>query len=130
MHKEVDDFDPEVLAILTRGGVEITFVTASRHALDGKDYAVLLWSNKSMTVGVSEEYLYSEIDEYVVDGILNAADLDSEYLEEAVKNAVQEQAVSLFAKKLTEVFDNAMHGVDDPVLHNLDYSLERLLDED
>jgi hypothetical protein len=130
MHREVESFDPDVLAVLTRGGVEITFVTASRHALDDKDYAVLLWSNKSMTVGVSEEYLYSEIDEYVVDGILSAADLESEYLEEAVKEAVQEQAVSLFAKKLTEVFDNAMQSVDDPTLRNLDYSLERLLNED
>jgi len=131
MHKEVDGLDPDVLAVLSRNGIEITFVTASRHALNGEDYSVMVWSDKAMTVAISEEYLNSEIDEYVVDGIISNSNLDSDNdLRDAVHEAVKEQAVTLFARKLTEVFDNAMQSVEDPVSRNLDYSLERILEED
>lgn len=131
MHKEVDGLDPDVLAVLSRNGIEITFVTASRHALNGEDYSVMVWSDKAMTVAISEEYLNSEIDEYVVDGIISHSNLDSDNdLRDAVHEAVKEQAVTLFARKLTEVFDNAMQSVEDPVSRNLDYSLERILEED
>lgn len=128
MESHYFDFDPDVLAVLTRGGVEITFVSASASSLDDQDYSLLLWTENKMTIGVSNEYLNNEIDKYVVDGIVELAEDDSS--EEALHDSVRNHAVTLFAQKLGEVFESVVLNVDDPVYLNLDYSLEQLLSED
>lgn len=126
MYEEVDGFEPDVLAVLKRNGLEITFINAPRSALSGEDFAVLLWSDFSMTIGVADEYLNSEIDEYVANGIISRTpDIDEDNAEEAVK----EHAVNLFSAKLLEVFKSAVDNVSDASKHSFEYTLDRLLDE-
>lgn len=126
MYEEVEDFEPDVLAVLKRSGVEITFITTPRSALSGEDFAILLWTDSAMTVGIADEYLNSEIDEFVANGIIERTpDLTEEVAEEAVK----EHAVNLFSTKLLDVFNKAVENVSDASRHNFEYTLDRLLDE-
>ena len=61
------DEDPDTLAILYRGDLEIRFITADSEALGAKDYRVLLWGEDTIVVGISESYSKDIIDEFVVD---------------------------------------------------------------
>ena len=94
--------------------------------MSGEDFAVLLWTDSAMTVGIADEYLNSEIDEFVANGIIERT---PDLTEEATEEAVKEHAVNLFSTKLLDVFHKAVENVSDASRHNFEYTLDRLLDE-
>ncbi len=120
-----EEFDHDVLAVLKRGDVEITFVTSPSISLGGKNFSVVSWTVEKITVAVAEEYLNKDIDDFIVSGILNTVGDDP--TEEETVGAVREHAVKLFSDKLQEVFHDAIMEVDDPLKFSLDYALEQLL---
>lgn len=127
MLTEDEEFDHDVLAVLKRGDVEITFVSSPSASLDGKNFSVVSWTIDKITIAVAEEYLNKDIDDFIVSGILDTVGDDA--TEEETVNAVREHAIQLFAAKLTEVFRDAVTEVDDPLKYSLDYALDQLLDE-
>lgn len=126
MYTEFESFDSDVLAILSRGDLEITFISAKSSTIDDKDFSVVMWTEDRMTIAVSEEYLNNTIDRFVVNGILRAIPDDCD--EEEAVDIIKGKAIELFASKLSDVFAEAISSVDDPVPFNLDYSLSKLLD--
>ena len=80
-YHEVEE-DPDTLAILYRGDLEVRFITADSGALGANDYRVLLWGDDSIVVGISEAYSKDIIDEFVVDkvtkDIVSDFDVDDE----------------------------------------------------
>lgn len=126
MYTEFESFDSDVLAILSRGDLEITFISAKSNTIDNKDFSVLLWTDDRMTIAVSEEYLNNTIDRFVVDGILSSIPDDCD--EEQAVDIIKSKAIELFANKLSDVFGMAISSVDDPVPFNLEYSLNKLLE--
>ena len=126
MYTEFESFDSDVLAILSRGDLEITFISAKSNTIDDKDFSVIIWTEDRMTIAVSEEYLNNTIDKFVVDGILSVIPDDCD--EEEAVDIIKSKATELFANKLSDVFAMAISSVDDPIPFNLDYSLSRLLD--
>jgi hypothetical protein len=127
MLTEYEEFDHDVLAVLKRGDVEITFVSSPSASLDGKNFSVVSWTIDKITIAVAEEYLNKDIDDFIVSGILSTVGDDA--TEEETVNAVREHAIQLFSAKLTEVFRDAVTEVDDPLKYSLDYALDQLLDE-
>jgi len=127
MLTEYEEFDHDVLAVLKRGDVEITFVSSPSASLDGKNFSVVSWTIDKITIAVAEEYLNKDIDDFIVSGILDTVGDDA--TEEETVNAVREHAIQLFSAKLTEVFRDAVTEVDDPLKYSLDYALDQLLDE-
>lgn len=127
MLTEYEEFDHDVLAVLKRGDVEITFVSSPSASLDGKNFSVVSWTIDKITIAVAEEYLNKDIDDFIVSGILSTVGDDA--TEEETVNAVREHAIQLFSAKLTEVFRDAVTEVEDPLKYSLDYALDQLLDE-
>jgi hypothetical protein len=124
---EYEEFDPDVLAVLKRGDVEITFVSSPAASIDGKNFSVVYWVADKITVAVADEYLNKDIDDFIVSGILST--MGAEPSEEETLNAVREHAIQLFSAKLSDVFRDAISDVDDPLEYSLDYALDQLLDE-
>ena len=60
------DEDPDTLAVLYRGDIEVRFITADSQALGTKDYRVLLWDAEKIVIGISSSYSRDIIDEFVV----------------------------------------------------------------
>lgn len=127
MLTEYEEFDHDVLAVLKRGDVEITFVSSPSASIDGKNFSVVSWTIDKITIAVAEEYLNKDIDDFIVSGILSTVGDDP--TEEETVNAVREHAIQLFSAKLTEVFRDAVTEVDDPLKYSLDYALDQLLDD-
>lgn len=127
MLTEYEEFDHDVLAVLKRGDVEITFVSSPSASIDGKNFSVVSWTIEKITIAVAEEYLNKDIDDFIVSGILSTVGDDP--TEEETVNAVREHAIQLFSAKLTEVFRDAVTEVDDPLKYSLDYALDQLLDD-
>ncbi len=127
MRNEYDDFDPDVLAVLQRGGIKITFVNAPDTGIDGKDYSVILWTADNLTIAVSDRYLNREIDNFIVDGLTTI--LGNNASEEEMTDAVKQHAIRLFSEKLTMVSEEAISSVREPLELNIDYSLHQLLNQ-
>ena len=127
MLTEYEEFDHDVLAVLKRGDVEITFVSSPSASIDGKNFSVVSWTIDKITIAVAEEYLNKDIEDFIVSGILSTVGDDP--TEEETVNAVREHAIQLFSAKLTEVFRDAVTEVDDPLKYSLDYALDQLLDD-
>lgn len=127
MLTEYEEFDHDVLAVLKRGDVEITFVSSPSASIDGKNFSVVSWTIDKITIAVAEEYLNKDIDDFIVSGILSTVGDDP--TEEETVNAVREHAIQLFSAKLTEVFRDAVTEVDDPLKYSLDYALDQLLED-
>jgi hypothetical protein len=54
MLTEYEEFDHDVLAVLKRGDVEITFVSSPSASLDGKNFSVVSWTIDKITIAVAE----------------------------------------------------------------------------
>lgn len=127
MRNEYDDFDPDVLAVLQRGDIKITFVNAPDTGIDGKDYSVISWTANNLTIAVSDRYLNREIDNFIVDGLTTI--LGDNASEEEMTDAVKQHAIRLFSEKLTMVSEEAISSVREPLELNIDYSLYQLLNQ-
>lgn len=124
--REEPSLEHDVLAVLQRGDATITFITAKADSLNGQDYSVVMWSESSLVLAISEDYLNSELDEKVinllVDGLGDDEDSpDAEYL--------RSRALEVFAFSLSDILDEALSMVTDPESANLDAAIEKLLDE-
>ena len=105
---EERDYEPDVLAVLVRGKITITFVTAPASSIDGKNYEVVSWSESDMTICISDEYLNYEIDRYIVDGITDNA---AKYQPTDEEEFVREHAIRLLSTRLTELLTDAVNEV-------------------
>lgn len=103
-YHEVEE-DPDTLAILYRGDLEVRFITADSGALGANDYRVLLWGDNNIVVGISEAYSKDIIDEFVVDKVTK--DLVSDYdVDDEIKNEmVRELAVKHLADSLDKILE-------------------------
>ena len=103
-YHEVEE-DPDTLAVLYRGDLEVRFITADSGALGANDYRVLLWGDNNIVVGISEAYSKDIIDEFVVDKVTK--DLVSDYdVDDEIKNdMVRELAVKHLADSLDKILE-------------------------
>tara|TARA_B100000287_G_scaffold115528_1_gene107552 strand:- start:9 stop:407 length:399 start_codon:yes stop_codon:yes gene_type:complete len=103
-YHEVEE-DPDTLAILYRGDLEVRFITADSGALGANDYRVLLWGDNNIVVGISEAYSKDIIDEFVLDKVTK--DLVSDYdVDDEIKNdMVRELAVKHLADSLDKILE-------------------------
>jgi len=103
-YHEVEE-DPDTLAILYRGDLEVRFITADSGALGANDYRVLLWGDNNIVVGISEAYSKDIIDEFVVNKVTK--DLVSDYdVDDEIKNdMVRELAVKHLADSLDKILE-------------------------
>tara|TARA_Y100000356_G_C11193588_1_gene253577 strand:- start:91 stop:489 length:399 start_codon:yes stop_codon:yes gene_type:complete len=103
-YHEVEE-DPDTLAVLYRGDLEVRFITADSGALGANDYRVLLWGDNNIVVGISEAYSKDIIDEFVVDKVTK--DLVSDYdVDDEIKNEmVRELAVKHLADSLDKILE-------------------------
>jgi len=103
-YHEVEE-DPDTLAVLYRGDLEVRFITADSGALGANDYRVLLWGDNNIVVGISEAYSKDIIDEFVVDKVTK--DIVSDYdVDDEIKNEmVRELAVKHLADSLDKILE-------------------------
>ena len=120
-----EDFDPDVLGVLRRGDVSITFVNAPEAGIGGKDFSVISWTTDHVTIAVSDEYLNGEIDAFVARGVADV--LENNASEDEVAYAVKTHVIRLFSEKLTLVSEQALSSVRNPLELSVDYALEQLL---
>lgn len=99
------DEDPDTLAILYRGDLEIRFITADSEALGAKDYRVLLWGEDTIVVGISESYSKDIIDEFVVDEITKEVMQNYNNDDEVKSEMVRDLAVRHLANSLDKILE-------------------------
>jgi len=97
------DEDPDTLAVLYRGNVEVRFITADSSALGTKDYRVLLWDSTNIVIGISSNYSRDIIDEFVVSKITQ--DMLEMYDEDIKTEVVRDLAVRHLADSLEEILE-------------------------
>jgi len=98
------DEDPDTLAILYRGNVEVRFITADAAALGTRDYRVLLWDKDTVVVGISSTYSRDIIDEFVVSKVTK--EVISQYQDEEVgAEVVRDMAVKHLADSLEAILE-------------------------
>lgn len=123
-----EDMEGDVLAVLKRGNVEVTFLTVPSASIDDRDYAVVLWEENSLTVGISNEYMDGTVDDDIAAEI--ATMMYQSDPDEVDTYMVREFAVKMLAAHLEEVLnivlDEDSDSSDDL---NLAATLERILDE-
>ena len=128
-YTEVSDFAPDVLAVLTRRKTNITFVVGSEASLCGEPFSVLSWSGSDLTLAISEEYLQSEVDSYVVEGLHDHVGSDDVDFDDSAGD-VKDHAIELFTDKLLMIYHEATSRLEDPAVHNVDVFLSEVLDGD
>jgi|TARA_B100001250_G_C19684462_1_gene737366 hypothetical protein len=101
------DEDPDTLAVLYRGEIEVRFITADSQALGTKDYRVLLWDKEKVVIGISSSYSRDIIDEFVV-GEITRDILVSTDDEEVKREVVREMAVKHLADSLEIILEELM----------------------
>jgi len=101
------DEDPDTLAVLYRGEIEVRFITADSQALGTKDYRVLLWDAQKIVIGISSSYSRDIIDEFVV-GEITRDILVSTDDEEIKREVVREMAVKHLADSLELILEELM----------------------
>ena len=112
-----DSLDDDVLAVLTRNGHEVLFVTASAAALNDSDFKVLMWVDNKVTIGISDSFFSREVNQYVLEHFESGVPDDSF------------DVIEFIGGKLTEIMKAALLSVRDPENSNLDNVLLRILSE-
>jgi len=105
------DEDPDTLAVLYRGEIEVRFITADPQALGTKDYRVLLWDAEKIVIGISSPYSRDIIDEFVVGEITRDILVNNDD-EEVKREVVREMAVKHLADSLELILEELMLDVD------------------
>ena len=103
-YHEVEE-DPDTLAILYRGDLEVRFITADSGALGANDYRVLLWGDDNIVVGISEAYSKDIIDEFVVSKVTKDIVSDFDVDDEIKNEMVRELAVKHLADSLDKILE-------------------------
>lgn len=112
-----DSLDDDVLAVLSRNGYEVMFVTASTTALNDSDFKVLMWVDNKVTIGISDSFFSREVNQYVLEHFESGIPDDSF------------DVIEFMGGKLTEIMQAALLSVKDPENSNLDNVLFRILRE-
>ena len=101
------DEDPDTLAVLYRGEIQVRYIPADSQALGTKDYRVLLWDKEKVVIGISSSYSRDIIDEFVV-GEITRDILVSTDDEEVKREVVREMAVKHLADSLEIILEELM----------------------
>ena len=129
-YHEVEE-DPDTLAVLYRGDLEVRFITADSGALGANDYRVLLWGDNNIVVGISEAYSKDIIDEFVVDKVTK--DLVSDYdVDDEIKNEmVRELAVKHLADSLDKILEELIMERDIGAIEDVSFEkgIQDILDD-
>tara|TARA_A100001201_G_scaffold104317_1_gene89427 strand:+ start:423 stop:821 length:399 start_codon:yes stop_codon:yes gene_type:complete len=129
-YHEVEE-DPDTLAILYRGDLEVRFITADSGALGANDYRVLLWGDDNIVVGISEAYSKDIIDEFVVSKVTK--DIVSDYdVDEEIKNEmVRELAVKHLADSLDKILEELIMERDIGAIEDVSFEkgIQDILDD-
>jgi hypothetical protein len=123
-----DEFDSDVLAVVKRGQIEVTFLTAPRVAINDKDYDLVMWKKQEMQIVVAQEYLDDYVDEAIASEI--AATVRERYDSDEPAD-VREMAIKLLAKELDAILNDVIFVYsNDPDEVSFDSALKRLLDDE
>lgn len=123
-----DEFDSDVLAVVKRGQIEVTFLTAPRGAINDKDYDLVMWKKQEMQVVVAQEYLDDYVDEAIASEI--AATVRDRYDSDEPAD-VREMAIKLLAKELDAILNDVIFVYsNDPDEVSFESALKRLLDDE
>lgn len=69
-NEEVDFLDNDVLAVMNKNGVKITFIVCDNDALGPEPYKLLLWDESAVLVGLSYQYLHHNFNEIIMNDVL------------------------------------------------------------
>jgi len=123
-----DEFDSDVLAVVKRGQIEVTFLTAPRVAINDKDYDLVMWKKQEMQIVVAQEYLDDYVDEAIASEI--AATVRDRYDSDEPAD-VREMAIKLLAKELDAILNDVIFVYsNDPDEVSFESALKRLLDDE
>ena len=123
-----DEFDSDVLAVVKRGQIEVTFLTSPRVAINDKDYDLVMWKKQEMQIVVAQEYLDDYVDEAIASEV--AATVRDSYDSDEPAD-VRETAIRLLAKELDAILNDVIVLYsNDPDEVSFEFALERLLDEE
>jgi len=123
-----NEFEKDVLAVVKRGQIEVTFLTAPRASINGEDYDLVMWKKKEMQIVVAQEYLDDHVDEEIASEV--AAAVRESYDSDEPAN-VRETAIRLLAHKLDYIMNDVIFNhSDNPDELSFESALERLLDDE
>jgi len=123
-----DEFDSDVLAVVKRGQIEVTFLTAPRVAINDKDYDLVMWKKQEMQIVVAQEYLDDYVDEAIASEV--AATVRDSYDSDEPAD-VRETAIKLLAKELDAILNDVIVLYsNDPDEVSFESALKRLLDDE
>jgi len=123
-----DEFDSDVLAVVKRGQIEVTFLTAPRVAINDKDYDLVMWKKQEMQIVVAQEYLDDYVDEAIASEI--AATVRDRYDSDEPAD-VREMAIKLLAKELDAILNDVIFVYsNDPDEVSFESAFKRLLDDE
>jgi hypothetical protein len=127
---EVEE-DPDTLAVLYRGDLEVRFITADSEALGANDYRVLLWGQDSIVVGISEAYSKDIIDEFVVDEVTKDLMSDYDVDDEVKAEMVRELAVKHLADSLDKILEELILERDIGAIEDVSFEtgIKEILDD-
>lgn len=129
-YHEVEE-DPDTLAILYRGDLEVRFITADSGALGANDYRVLLWGDDNIVVGISEAYSKDIIDEFVVDKVTKDIVSDFDVDDEIKNEMVRELAVKHLADSLDKILEELIMERDIGAIEDVSFEkgIQDILDD-
>ena len=129
-YHEVEE-DPDTLAILYRGDLEVRFITADSGALGANDYRVLLWGDDNIVVGISEAYSKDIIDEFVVSKVTKDIVSDFDVDEEIKNEMVRELAVKHLADSLDKILEELIMERDIGAIEDVSFEkgIQDILDD-
>ena len=69
-NEEVDFLDNDVLAVMDRNGVKVTFIVCDNDALGPEHYRLLLWDKSEVLIGISYQYLHHHFNDVIMNDVL------------------------------------------------------------
>ena len=127
---EVEE-DPDTLAVLYRGDLEVRFITADSEALGANDYRILLWGDDNIVVGISEAYSKDIIDEFVVSKVTKDIVSDFDVDDEIKNEMVRELAVKHLADSLDKILEELIMERDIGAIEDVSFEkgIQDILDD-
>jgi hypothetical protein len=123
-----NEFEHDVLAVVKRGQIEVTFLTAPRASINDADYDLVMWKKKEMQIVVAQEYLDDHVDEEIASEI--AATVRESYNFDEPAD-IRETAIKLLAQKLDYIMNDViLNHSQNPDELSFESALERLLDDE
>lgn len=123
---DFDENNNDILAVLSRGDVEITFIEISDD-FTTKDFTCLSWHDEKMLIGITSGYLEGYVKEIIADKVYSAIrDCDSE---EQAMIVAHDVSARYFSDALSNVLAEVII-TSTPSESSLDEALERILSQE